>query len=47
MIEPDGTTFADLHKALGLYVTLHIRRYHVLWYGRHDSQSDTSRAGRE
>jgi hypothetical protein len=45
MIEPDGTTFADMHKALGLFVTLHMRRYHVLWYGRRASQSDTSPVG--
>lgn len=39
VIEPDGTTFADMHKVLGLFVRLHLRRYHVLWYGRPDSQS--------
>jgi hypothetical protein len=45
LIEPDGTTFADMHKALGLFVTLRVRRYHVLWYGRHASQSGTSPVG--
>jgi hypothetical protein len=45
MIEPDGTTVADMHKALGLFVTLHMRRYHVLWYGRAAPPSGTSPAG--
>ncbi len=45
MIEPDGTIFADMHKALGLFVTLRMRRYHVLWYGRPASQSGTSSVG--
>ena len=45
MIEPDGTTLADMHKALGLFVTLRMRRYHVLWYGRRDPQSRTSLVG--
>jgi hypothetical protein len=46
LIEPDGTTFADMHKALGLFVTLRVRRYHVLLYGRTASQSGTSPVGR-
>ena len=45
LIEPDGTTFADMHKTLGLFVRLHMRRYHVLWYGRLDPQSGTSPDG--
>jgi hypothetical protein len=36
--EPDGSSFADIHKAFGVLVTLEMRRYHV-WYGRRDSQS--------
>jgi len=32
--EPDGTTFSDIHKTLGLFVSLRIRQYHVLWYGK-------------
>lgn len=32
--EPDGTSFADIHKTLGVLVTLRMRRYHVLWYGK-------------
>lgn len=46
MIEPDGTTSAEMHKALGIFVTLHLRRYHVLWYERPASQSGTSPVGR-
>ena len=37
--EPDGSFFADIHKAFGFLVTLAMRRYHVLWYGKRDSQS--------
>jgi hypothetical protein len=36
-VEPDGTSFADIHKTLGLLVTLRMRRYHVLWYGKRTS----------
>jgi hypothetical protein len=36
-VEPDGTSFADIHKTLGFLVTLRIRRYHVLWYGKRTS----------
>ena len=32
--EPDGTTFSDLHKAFGLFPSLRLRQYHVLWYGK-------------
>ncbi len=35
--EPDGTTFSDMHKTLGLFVSLRLRQYHVLWYGKADS----------
>lgn len=35
--EPDGTTFSDMHKTLGLFVSLRIRQYHVLWYGKKGS----------
>ena len=40
--EPDGTTFSDMHKALGLFVSLRIRQYHVLWYGKTDSGSSVT-----
>jgi hypothetical protein len=32
--EPDGTTFCDMHKAFGLFPSLRLRQYHVLWYGK-------------
>jgi hypothetical protein len=44
-IEPDGTSFADIHKPLGLLVNLQMRQYHVLWYGRHDTSQDNSPSG--
>jgi hypothetical protein len=43
--EPDGTTFSDLHKSLGLFVSLRLRQYHVLWYGRTSSVQDNSVEG--
>ena len=32
--EPDGTTFCDMHKKFGLFASLRLRQYHVLWYGK-------------
>lgn len=32
--EPDGTTFCELHKFLGIFPSLRLRQYHVLWYGK-------------
>jgi hypothetical protein len=32
--EPDGTTFSEIHKRLGLFTSLRLRQYHVLWYGK-------------
>ena len=37
--EPDGTTFSDIHKALGLFPSLRLRQYHVLWFGKTGSNS--------
>lgn len=34
---PDGTTYCDMHKTLGLFVSLRLRQYHVLWYGKRGS----------
>jgi hypothetical protein len=36
--EPDGTTFGDIHKTLGLFVTIRLRQYHVLWYGKNSAK---------
>jgi hypothetical protein len=40
--EPDGTTFSELRKTLGLFPSLALRQYHVLWYGKTDSSPDKS-----
>jgi len=32
----DGTPYADIHKDLGLFVSLVVSQYHVLWYRRVD-----------
>ena len=35
--DPDGTTFSEIHKTLGLFTSLRLRQYHVLWYGKTSS----------
>jgi hypothetical protein len=35
--EPDGTTFCDMHKLLGILPSLRLRQYYVLWYGKTSS----------
>jgi hypothetical protein len=37
----DGTAFADIQKDLGFRVSLALRQYHVLWYGRIDPRTNT------
>jgi hypothetical protein len=37
--EPDGTTFSEMHKFLGLFPYLCLRQYHVLWYGKGGSDN--------
>ncbi len=37
--EPDGTTYSDMHKTFGLFTSLRLRQYHVLWYGKKDSHA--------
>ena len=32
--EPDGTIFSDMHKTLGLFVSIRIRQYQVVDYGK-------------
>jgi hypothetical protein len=44
-VEPDGTTFADIIKPFGLLVTLQIRQYHVLWYGRRATSAGKALVG--
>ncbi|MFC6644663.1 hypothetical protein ACFQBQ_03465 [Granulicella cerasi] len=41
--ESDGTTVSDMHKMLGLLPSLRLRQYHVLWYGK--TNSDGQLAG--
>jgi hypothetical protein len=40
--EPDGTTFSELRKTLGLFPSLALRQYHVLWYGKAASSENKS-----
>ena len=42
---PDGTTFCDMHKTLGLFLSLRLPQYHVLWYGKTNSGADNSVQG--
>ena len=36
--DPDGTSFADVDRTFGIFISLRLRRYHVVWYGgKHDS----------
>lgn len=37
--EPDGTTACDIHKLLGVFPSLRLRQYHVLWYGKTSAAS--------
>lgn len=32
----DGTAYGDVHKDLGFLVSIKLRQYHILWYGRVD-----------
>jgi len=41
----DGTTFADIHKALGLFPSIVLPQYQVLWYGRTDPSTGTEVVG--
>src|SRR5450432_2937366 len=41
----DGTAYADIHKHVGLFVSLILRQYHVLWYGRVDPSPTNTVSG--
>ena len=41
----DGTAYADMRKDFGFQVTLILRQYHVLWYGRVDPSPTNSVSG--
>jgi hypothetical protein len=41
-LHPDGTSFGEIHKTLGFLVSINLRQYWVVWYGRVDpSNGDT------
>jgi hypothetical protein len=42
---PDGSAFADMHKDFGLFVSLALRQYQVVWYGKVDSSSKDGVSG--
>lgn len=44
-LDPDGTAPGDIHKTLGFLVSLPLRQYHVLWYGRVGSSSGETVSG--
>jgi hypothetical protein len=44
-VEPDETSFADIQKPFGIFITLQMRQYHVLWYGRQGTTEGTSPVG--
>jgi len=39
-LDPDGTAFGDVNKDFGFLVSIKLRQYHVLWYGRVDPSSN-------
>lgn len=41
----DGSAYADMNKDLGLFVSLTLRQYHVLWYGRVDPSPSNTISG--
>ena len=41
----DGTAYADIHKDLGIFVSLVLRQYHVLWFGRVDDSAANTISG--
>ncbi|MGA9509105.1 MAG: hypothetical protein WBV55_10830 [Candidatus Sulfotelmatobacter sp.] len=43
--DEDGTAYADIHKDFGLFVSLILRQYHVLWYGRVDASPGNAVSG--
>jgi hypothetical protein len=40
-----GIAYAEMHKTLGLFVSLVLSNYHVLWYGRVDISPDDKVTG--
>ena len=42
---PDGTSFGEIRKTLGFLVSIDLRQYWVVWYGRVDSSNGDAVAG--
>ena len=43
--EPDGTGFGEIHKLFGFLVSIRLRQYHVLWYGKRDPTANNALPG--
>ncbi|MGA1989140.1 MAG: hypothetical protein ABSG72_22910 [Candidatus Sulfotelmatobacter sp.] len=41
----DGTPYGEMHKDFGLFVSITLKQYHVLWYGRVDPSPDSPVSG--
>jgi hypothetical protein len=41
----DGTSYGEIRKALGLFPSIALARYHILWYGRTDPSTGREIAG--
>jgi len=41
----DGTAYGDVHKDLGFLVSIKLRQYHILWYGRVDPSATNTITG--
>lgn len=41
----DGTPYGEIHKDFGLLVSITLKQYHVLWYGRVDPSPDSPVSG--
>jgi hypothetical protein len=44
-IHSDGTSFGEMHKTLGLLVSIVLRQYQVVWYGRVDPSNGDAVSG--
>lgn len=43
---PDGTPYGEIRKDFGLFVSLTLDQYYVLWYGRVDPSANSSVTGK-
>jgi hypothetical protein len=44
-LSAQGNAYADMHKTLGLFVSLVLTDYHVVWYGKVDPSPDKATPG--